>query len=313
MNKKVYFYQVNLKDVENDIERDYKDIKNIFISIIEENAVDYKGMKVLNLTRNEEFHYFADIFQYKEDMLFMRIGSQKPSGTFLYRNYATNIPESVLEGTSEDMEGIEIYTYALFDYNTAILSLVGHKGAPSYKLINNICMCYKPSYGLRFVQIPNAAGIEKIYGADNSSISQIEVEVPVPAPEILERMFNWSDIEILNAQENSIKATIRLSAIDRKFITHDETQTRGLIDSIRRKLPNYNKASVRGKYPGERMQDYSFLDEYFYYIIDVPMYKTINGEKQYFSADELINVYQDKLYSAYYNKKDILISITNRW
>ena len=174
MSRKVNFYTVDLKNLNNDLIIDYRDIKDLIISIIDENGVDVKEMKVLDLTRNNELHYSADIFAYKENILFMRMSSQKPSGSYIHRDYSTNIPEGILEGVSEEKEGIEIYTYALLDYNTGILSVVNQKGAPNYKILNHFCALYNPLYSLRFLPIPNPNGIAKIYGEEKSTISQIE-------------------------------------------------------------------------------------------------------------------------------------------
>ena len=143
MSRKVNFYTVDLKNLNNDLIIDYRDIKDLIISIIDENGVDVKEMKVLDLTRNNELHYSADIFAYKENILFMRMSSQKPSGSYIHRDYSTNIPEGILEGVSEEKEGIEIYTYALLDYNTGILSVVNQKGAPNYKILNHFCALYR--------------------------------------------------------------------------------------------------------------------------------------------------------------------------
>ncbi|MBQ6844712.1 MAG: hypothetical protein IJO60_08790 [Agathobacter sp.] len=312
MSKKVNFYTVDLFHSSTDIKRDYKDIKALMIEIIEKNATKQKDYWTIDLTRDNDLHYIADIYEYEHSRLFMRLSCQKPSGTYIYRDYSTNIPEAVLDGSNEEKEGIEVYTYALLDYETGIMSIVNQQSAPSYKVIRHLFMKYKKEFYLEFVPIPNANGIERIYKATEPKISQIEVEVPVPNAVVLEKMFGWDAKDVLDLQGNSLKATLRLSSVERRVITSTEEETIGLLDCIKNGISAYNKARVRAKAEGIKTQDYSFFDENFSYKIDIPLYEPRSGHKHYFTAEELIFIYKDHLSMAYNENCHLLRSISNR-
>lgn len=312
MSKKVNFFTVNLFESVSSTEKDYKLIKDLLVSIIEENSKDVNGFKVLDLTRDNDLHYVADIFSYKEQKLFLRVSNQKPSGGYLRRNYTTNIPAGVLGTLSEDKEGIEVYTYALLDYESGIFSIVNQQSAPNYKIINYFFSKYNVDYYMEFTAIPNPDGISRIYAAKEPRISQIEIEVPVPSADVLEQMFGWKAKDILDVQGRGLKATMRLSGMDRRVITDTEEESKGLIDCIKEKIIDYNKAKVRAKADGIKTRDYSFFDENFSYPVEIPSYCIIDGEKHYHTADDLIPIYREHLQMAYNENKQLLKSISNR-
>ena len=284
----------------------------MLVAIIDENASKHNNFWVLDLTRDNELHYVADIFSYKDNSLFMRVSSQKPSGGYLRRDYTTNVPAGVLEGTSEDKEGIEVYTYALLDYETGIFSIVNQQSAPSHRIINYFFTKYNVNYFMDFKAIPNPDGISRIYEAVEPRISQVEIEVPVPSAEVLEQMFGWDAKDIMDIQGNGLKATMKLSSVDRKVITDTDGETKGLIDCIKSRITDYNKAKVRAKASGVKTRDYSFFDENFSYPIEIPSYTIVSGQRYYYSADDLISIYRDNLQVAYNDNKGLLRAISDR-
>ncbi len=312
MGKKVNFFTVDLYESANNICRDYKEIKDLLIAIIDEKAVKVDNFWAIDLTRHNELHYIADIFSYKDDSLFMRVSNQKPSGGYLRRDYTTNVPVGVLERGSEDKEGIEVYTYILLDYGTGILSIVNQQSAPSYRSINYFFEKYNINYRMEFKPIPNPDGISRIYEAVEPRISQVEIEVPVPSAEVLENLFGWNAKEILNIQGNGLKAVMKLSSVDRTVITNTDDETKGLIDCIKSKISDYNKARIRAKASTIKMNDYNFFDENFSYLIEIPSYEIISGKRYYYSADDLISIYRDNLQVAYNDNKIVLKEISDR-
>lgn len=309
---KANFYMVELIEVANNREIPHNDLKNLIIEMIDNNAINQRNFCVIDLSRENELHYIADIFEYKTNFLFMRISKQKPSGGFIYRDYETNVPESLLDGENENKEGIEIYTYALLDYETGILSIVNQQGAPNHKVINYLFAKYNVSYSLKFFPIANKKGIERIYQAQEPCISQIEVEVPVPSAEVLEKLFLWTDKDVLNMQGKKLKAVMRVSGVDKKIITDDTEETKRVIDSMLNSLSSYKKAKIRAKAKTMKTQDYNFFDDNFTYEVHIPLYTLLEGEKHYYSADELVSVYRQGLFEAYEESKDLLRAITNR-
>lgn len=313
MTKKVNFYTVDLHLSINVNEKcSYTDIKKFIIEIINEKAIEQERFWVLDLSDENQLHQLVDIFAYDKDYLFMRVSNQKPSGAYLQRNYKTKVPGAVLEGINESEEGIEQYTYLYFNYITGILAIVNQQGAPNYRVLNQMLNKYKSDYYLTFIPIPNPEGIQRIYEAKNSKISQIEIEVPVPNAEALEKMFGWNAKDILTVQNGCIKATMKISGVNRQLITNDEDETKGIIDCIKDKITTYKKARIRAKANGVKTQDYSFFNENFTYPVEISTYKIISGKKRYYSASELIEIYQDNLIMAYNENIATLKIITNR-
>lgn len=312
MSKKVNFYTVDLYHSLTNKKEDYRKIKDIISNIIDAHAIVQNDCWTIDLTENNDLHYIADVFEYKNGRLFMRLSCQKPSGTYIYRDYSTNIPEGVLSGSNEEKEGIEIYTYALLNYDTGIISIVNQQSAPNYKVIRQFFSKYENEYYIEFVAIPNANGIERIYKANEPRITQVEVEVPVPNAVVLEKMFGWKTKDILDLQGNLLKATLRLSSLERRVITSSEEETIGLLDCIKNTVDEYNKAKVRAKAEGIKTQDYNFFNENFSYKVDIPMYEPRSGQKHYFTADELVFIYKDHLTMAYNENSNLLRTISNR-
>lgn len=313
MIKKVNFYTVSLFDTQSlDVESSYDKIKPLIIEVINNYAYDVGDFKVLDLSEQSHLHQSVDVFSYKNGYLFLRASNQKPSGAYLQRNYVTNAPEAVLGGISEREEGIEQYTYIYLDYSTGILGIVNQQGAPNYKIVDSMVSKYYPNYYLEFKAIPNADGIDRIYYARDSKISQIEIEVPVPDAGVLQKIFGWNTKDILNVQNGTLKATMRLSGVERHPITSDSREIKGLVDCIKSSIDQYSKAKIRGKIDRERMQDYSFFDENFTYPVDIPMYRIVNGEKRYLSATELVQIYRENLTFAFNSNRELLRTVANR-
>ncbi len=312
MAKKVYFFCVELFESVNRQYHDHVEIKDLIKNIINSKAHKYNDLCVLDITADNDLHYIADVFSYEEKYLFIRLSGQKPSGGYLHRDYTTNIPEGVLEGINEEEEGLEVYTYALLDYETGIMAIVNQQSAPSYKVINYIFSEYNSEYYLEFKAIPNPDGIERIYKAEEPRITQVEIEVPVPDAATLQQMFGWNEEDILDVQGKGLKASMKLSGVDRRIITDTEEETRSLINCIKNQITAYNKARIRAKAEGVKIQDYSFFEENFSYPIDIPIYEPIGDKKHYYNAKELVPIYKSHLSMAYNECKDLLRQISNR-
>lgn len=313
MTKKVNFYTVDLHvSVNANEKRKYTEIKDHLIEIINEKSVKQDGFWVLDLSDRNQLHQIADIFSYDKDHLFMRASNQKPSGAYLQRNYMTKVPGAVLEGTNERENGIEQYTYLYFNYHTGILAIVNQQGAPTHKVMNEMFNKFKPDFYLSFVPIPNANGIQRIYDSKEPKISQIEIEVPVPNAEVLEKWFGWNAKDILTIQSGTLKASMKISGVDRQVITNDEEETKGIIDCIKEKINCYQKARVKAKAKGVKTQDYSFFDENFTYPVEIATYKIISGEKYYHTAKDLIDIYRDNLIMSYNENVNMLKTISDR-
>lgn len=311
MDKKVNYYKVELHS--DGGEENYHKIKDELIKVVDSNAMVNDKLHIVELYDEGGLHVIADIFDYKNDFLFMRLSGQKPTGAYIQRDYKNNIPKPVFNGKSEDERGIESYTYVFFKYCTGILEIVNQIGAPNYKKMNDLFTKYTENYYLKFSPIPNPNGIDLIYGKKESSISKIEIEVPVPNAEALERIFGWRTQDILDFQQDSLKAVLELSGIDRKKLTDNAEKTDKLIDVVKGTITNgIRKAKLRGKIDGKKMQDYNFFDENFTFPVDIRTYRIDGGRKVYLTAKELISQYKDNLEMAYNENEDLLRMISNR-
>lgn len=312
MAKRVYFYMIKLMETANDRECDYRKIKELIGEILEYNSKEVKNSHTIDLTTSDDLHLIADVFDYKNNKMFIRMSNQKPSGGFLYRNYETNEPESLLKTNDEKKAGVEIYTYGLLDYDTGIFAIVSQQGAPNYKSVKNLFAKYNNSYYLEFIPVPNPNGIDRIYKEKEPCISKVEIEVPVPTAEALQNLFGWSDKDIMDVQGKNLKAVMKLSSIERRTITDDGEESRSLIDSIKSQLGRYNKAKVRAKAQGKKMQEYNFFDENFSYPIEIPTYKPIGGVKRYFTPDEFMVIYRDNLNMSFNENYTLLRQMSDR-
>lgn len=311
MDKKVNFYKVELYSSSG--KESHKEIKNHFIRIIDAHSLVNSGIHILQLSNVDGLHVIADIFEYEHDILFMRLSGQKPNGSYIQRDYNDNIPKPIFEGHSEEEQGIEAYTYVYFRYDTGILEIVNNSGAPNYKKMNDIIAEYETGYALKFYPVPNTDGIDLIYGQRDSAISKIEIEVPVPNADMLERVFGWDTREILDVQQNSLKAVLELSGIDRKKITTTGEETDGLIDIVKDSIKyGVRKAKLRGKIQGKKAQDYNFFTDNFTYYVDITDYRIVDKRKKYLTAKELISEYKEHLEMAYYENENMLRSIADR-
>lgn len=313
-NKKVYFYQMSLYGVTDKMEVDYTKIKDIFISIIDKNALKHKKYMSLDVTLDEDpLHTVIDIFDYKNSRLFCRLSKQKPSSSVIQREYTTYEKEDVLPDDDEQERGIEQYTYGFLDYNKAIFSIVSSLGAPNEKCICNAFLKYAHGYYLELVPIPNEKGIDAIYTGEKSEITRVEIEVPCPSAEVLEGIFEWKEKDIINTiAERHLSTAIVLKPLHKQSITMDENETKGLIDCIKEKLPVYTKAKIRAKAKNVRLRDYNLYDENFSYPIDISVYHMGNYERIYYTVDELVEIYKQNLVFSYQQNLKILSTITGR-
>ena len=84
------------------------------------------------------------------------------------------------------------------------------------------------------------------------------------------------------------------------------------MDCMKSKLGTYRKAKVRAKAKDVKTQEYSFFDENFTYAVEIPTYIVEGDRKKYYSADELIPIYEMHLSMAYNENKNLLKTLTNR-
>ena len=84
------------------------------------------------------------------------------NNAMLKRDYQTLQADEVFTDAESRKQGIEVFTFFLYDYDKGIVSIVNAKGAPGTKALGKAIETYKPEYKLEFHNIPNEEGI-KVY------------------------------------------------------------------------------------------------------------------------------------------------------
>jgi len=311
--KKIYFFKVTLRDKDgNDV--DYKKLKSLLINIIDSNAFERENFKAIDLTVEDEYrHIIWDVFEYKNSRLFGRLSKQRPSNSILKRDYKTMAKENIGNG-DELAGGIEQYTYGSLDYETGIFSLVGALGAPNEKALSNAFWKYNRNYQIELVPVPNAQAIRNVYEGENSEITRVEIDVPLPDTGILQNVFKWDDKELLNAVEDrNLHAAIVLRPLSRKGkITIDSDETRGLLDCIMKSKGGYNRARVKAKTKTMSLREYDLFEQNFSYPIDIAVYHMVENKRKYFTVDELADIFKQNLVYSFETNRKLLKLLTGR-
>ena len=305
-SKNVYFFEVQLSYRDKEI--NHSEIKNVLGNIINEYATEFDEYKSLDATPyDDEMHLMMDIYEYDNNFFFARISKQKPSNSMVQHDYRTYEKEDVLPGNNENEKGIEQYTYILLNYKQGILLVVSAMGAPNEKIINYALEKYAPEYGVNFVPIPNARAIQSIYEGEESEITKLEIEVPLPDLGTLENVFHWNEHELLSVlDERNLSATIVLKPLRKQSITKNPEETKGLMDAIKEQLPGYTKARMRAKARNLKLRDYNFFEDKFSYPIDIQNSYIQEGEIIYYTVEQLVEIYRRKMREAYNDNEKLL-------
>lgn len=310
--KNAYFFELKLKHKGEIIE--HAKFKEIITDIIDKYAMDFSEYQSLDATPYEkEMHFMLDIYKYTGKFLFARMTKQRPSNSLVQHDYKTYEKEDVLPGNKENEKGIEQYTYGLLNYEHGIFMLASTMGAPNEKIINNIFERYASEYTVELIEIPNAKAIESIYEGKESEITKLEIEVPLPSAGVLENIFHWKEPEILDAvSSENLNVSVVLKPLRRKSITHGEDETRKIMDAIKESLPRYHKAKMRAKAQNLKLRDYNFFDDKFSYPIDIQNSYIREGERIYYSVEQLAELYQRKMMNAYFENEKLILLILGR-
>lgn len=310
--KNVYFFEMKL--YHDDEEININDTKIVIEEIVNGNAIDFGEYKSLDITPYEEdMHIMMDIYDYKNNYFFTRMSKQKPSNSMVQHDYRTYEKEDVLPGNDENERGIEQYTYGMLDYAQGIFMVASTMGAPSEKVINNLFVLYAPEYVVGLTPIPNARAIESIYEGEESEITKLEIEVPLPALGTLENVFNWEEDELLEVlNERNLSAAVVIKPLRGKSITHNKEETTKVMDFIKENLHSYNKAKMKAKARNLKLRDYNFFEDNFSYPIDIQNSYVRDRERIYYTVDQLVDIYRRRMRTAYIENERLLRLILGR-
>lgn len=312
-NKNVYFFKVDLFYRDEMI--NYQELKNVIKKIFDEHARKFNNYKSLDVTPyGEDMHFMLDVYDYENVSFFARMSKQKPSNSLVQHDYRTQKKEDVLPGNNENERGIEQYTYGYLRYDSGIFMLASTQGAPSEKIINYLLEIYAPEYGVEMVPIPNKKAMETIYASEESEITRLEIEVPMPEPGVLEHILGWNEKEILASlsERNLCASMVIKSSVRGKSITEGEEATQSVMNLVKSHLLGYNKAKMKARARNLKLREYNFFDDKFSYPMEVSNYHVVAGEKSYYSVENLAEIYRHNMRSAYNENEKLLKIILDR-
>lgn len=320
MNKKAFFYSIELYHDNIDMALDYCLIPELLDNIIDDNSVSNGNIKTLDLTNNpDDLHTMLDVYHHKTGYLFARASRQRPTGTVISRDYKTKKAQSLLPGVREDVKGIELYTYVYINYETSVLQIISAQGAPNETIIEELVNRFSDEYRVELIPIPNIDGLERFYGGEEASISSIDLELPNPDPAILQNVLGENGNEILaNAANNHILLTIGIkSSISRTYLTTDTDTSAEIIDCIRNiieqfGITRFKKASIKGKARNIKAREYNFYEENFYFPVDIPVYRMEEKRRIYYDEAELAQINLQNMQYAYNESKEYILPIIRR-
>ena len=114
--RKVYFYRVDFSRNGRIVEND--EFRNKFIEAVNNKGGLKKGKYTINLTqKGDDAHVCADIYEYKNTSILLRLSKQKAKGAYIERDYETLADAPLLSNYKGDKGGLEVYTFAYYRYN----------------------------------------------------------------------------------------------------------------------------------------------------------------------------------------------------
>lgn len=320
MNKKAFFFSVELYLKNSNVMCDYHNIPQLLKNIIDNHATVNGTLRTLDMTNESDaLHTMLDIYRYDTNYLFARASKQRPTGTVISRDYNTKAVQALLPGISEEEKGIELYTYIYINYESCVLQIISAQGAPNENIIVEMINKYSDDYIIKLIAVPNFDGVRKLYGKEKASISSIELELPNPDPAILEYVLGENGKNIIkNSSDDHISMVVDIkSSISRSSLTFDTESSNKVIEAIQELISNfgtdkYKKARIRGKAKEISARDFNFYKENFYFPVDIPAYRMEGERRMYYEETELAQINKENMQFAYRESKDYILPLIRR-
>ena len=140
--RKVYFYRLNLihqKDIDRNTIKEAP-LTNLEIEKKFQNIYDKKtsilssGRRAISVTTLSG-DYVVEILSFSNHRALIKIGQQNPANTVALRDTSTLETEDV---PMRKTQMLELFTFALIDFETCIVSYIGINGAPKISAIRNL-------------------------------------------------------------------------------------------------------------------------------------------------------------------------------
>lgn len=312
----VEFFKVVLRNSANNREEDYKIIKSIFGEIESKCTVhrDYKSIDISpeiepdSVEPKEVMDFFED-----QNYLFGRACRKKLNNAMLKRNYSTLQADEVFTDVESRKQGIEVFTFFLYDYEKGIVSIVNAKGAPGTRALGKAVETYKSEYKLEFINIPNEEGVRVLYNSEYPEISKLEFEVPTPNAEFLQRILGLDeDVVREMIQEDVFATSISLKPIPYGKLSTKKENVRNILDVLFGKRGNFSKTVIRGNSEKFNSRNFDLNAKMFTYPIDVKTYRTEYGKKINYSLRDVVEQFRIGLHKAYEENCEMIIGIADR-
>lgn len=312
----VEFFKVVLKNSANDGEEDYKIIKSIFDEIKKKSTI-HSNYKSIDLSPEIELNSVEpkEVMDFFEDKnyLFGRACRKKLNNAMLKRDYQTLQADEVFTDAESRKQGIEVFTFFLYDYKKGIVSIVNAKGAPGTKALGKAIEAYTSEYKLEFHNIPNEEGIRVLYNSESPQISKLEFEVPTPDAEFLQSVLGL-DEEVIREmiQDDVFSTSISLKPIPYGKLSRKKETVRNILDVLFKRKGNFSKTVVRGNSEKFNSRNFDLNAKMFTYPIDVKTYRTEYGKKVNYNLQDVVEQFRVGLHKAYEENYDLIVGIADR-
>lgn len=303
--KKVYFYQIKLKRKENDTYCSNVTFKERFEEILLNRSVTKDNIMYLDVTEHgDEYHSYIELIKREDNIAFMRFAKQRSRNGIQGRNYKDGIPNTLLKGNDESVNGIESVIYAYINYETQIIEIAAAKRGFNENILKKAFLKYDNIYFLEILSIPNQDTVESLYDANHSKVRKLELQMVRPNNDFLANVLHWnSDIISEIIQDDSVKISLVVSPSERgSYISTNQDGTRTIIDTIRSLGSDiYNRVFLYGKNEDETtdLRKYNFYEDNFGYNINVDETYIEGGTRHSYSKAEIIKSYFKEMEKRY--------------
>lgn len=305
--KKLYFFETKLFLGEKEL--DFCKIRNILNQIFSENCKN----GALRLNKENHDRMTLDVIENTSTYLFCRIGKEKENNSMVLREYENLEKEDVLSPEEIEKKSVEVTTYFYLNYRSGIIAFVNNQSAPKFDVLNFIMDLYTEEYRIELITILNEDHINILF-KKGAELSKIEFEVPIPNAAYLEKVLGLHDNSIETLLKDDIKrVTLVLQGPERGILTDDEAVIEKIVKKIQNHIKDFRKAKVYGKTKVIKTQEFNLMEQLFSYEISLEPSKKINGRRVAYTVDELAEKYKEKIIEAYYENKESLLLLTNRF
>ena len=305
--KNVYFYALSLFDSNTNKELKHTKVNGLFEEIFKTNVKN----KALVLEEGEK-RVTMDILFNDISYLFGKVGRVKENSTLQYREFKTLENYDVLNPMEKHSKGVEIFTYFLFDYKHAILSIISGQSAPGAKIINNIIGNYNDEYYTEINPISDPQSVKSLF-KEGSTLFDVTYTVSVPDSKVLGELIGLDRNQItMLRRSNSREVEITIRNKPRKLLTDSLDTIKELITSFQSKRTDYVKVSFMGKSQNSQTQEYPLDEKMFTYSVDIPTYQIEDYKPVYFDRKVIDTFYQNNIKMAYNESKGDLLLLSNR-